>query len=930
MRTEVNNKTETLRSKNLPIPGEGDDRNFVEKILNTPQDTGFLGDLLDVLSRGQYASANITKTLTDDKDDSIGNVFLSGYKGLSGQDRTSYRDVLAQSGMEQGKLRSALGFAGDVLLDPTTYLTLGTGTAAKIGGKTVAKGLGKIIPKALGKEAIDKGGLKFMGASIIPGSVIEKGAEKAGLTKVGNALRDTKPVQVLGKALVPNFREAGTNKNVWNSFVDTKKGYQNSLSYAQNKAVEDAVGMAKGYTPAERTLATHAIQNPTVYRLADDKVKQLADSAKKSFNESSELEQSLGLLKTPRENYVPGIYPEKSKGILQGIIKKDGIRASIGSHGKQKKFDTLKDAMDAGLKPETDIAKLVGSRQVVSARATETQKFINETLDKFGTKVNAKNIDKIDPSMGVYLPKGSLAFFPSGTVPDEVLELVKGMSKDEMIEVPAGAIRSGMLVSKNVPVYALPKQIAGELNNFRKAVDDEGSKGILGAYDAVLNLWKGYATAVNPGFHIRNAQSNAFQTALSGGIKPLLSPLNHAKAAAVVASDTPILKNIAPAIGKVVKGANTVEVNGAKLTLPEVKELIKKEGVLNTGWINADIPNYIGKQLDQGISGKLSPQLLNPLSQKNALIQGGRAVGSGVENQARTFNFLSELKKTGDTKQAAKTVDKTLFDYRDVTPFEKIVLKRTIPFYTWLRKNVPLQAENIIRTPGKYAATNKALDSVRDLSEPVNEKNMPEYMDNPNWIRTPLKQDGNPMYWNSNLPLGDLEKINPSQIGKTIIGSLSPLIKAPLELQLNQNTFFGDEIEKYPGEMKKAPGYVPNLPEPVVKMLGAQYGVNKDEVKELQVPAKVRYLMSQVPFMENVSKSIEAKGDKKFNQLLSFLMGAKITPFDAKKEEMNALYKQRDALRDAFDKYQTQGILASDEELLKEKKKITKSNNPFK
>lgn len=917
MKTEVDNKTEILKSKFLPVPGEGDDRTWLERKLNTPQNSGFLGDVLDVISRGQYASANVAKTLTDNKSDSLKDVGKSALRGLSGNDRTSYRDVLEQSGMERGKLRSALGFAGDVLLDPTTYLTLGVGAGAKVGGKVAAKGLGKAIPKALGKEAIDRGGLKFMGASLIPGSAIKKGAEKTGLIKAGNLLRDSKPVQVLGKGLVPNFREAGTNKEAWSKFVDSKKGYQNSLSYAQEKAVEDAIKMAKGFTPVERTLATHGIQNPQVYRFLDPKVKGLADSARKTFDESSALEQSLGLLKTPRKDYVPGIYPDKAKGFLQGIIKKDGLKASIGSHAKAKKFETLQDAITAGLKPETDIAKLVGSRQIVSARATETQKFINETLATHGTKINAKNIDKLDPSMGVYLPKGSLAFFPAGTVPDEFLQLVKGMSKDDLIEIPAGALKNGMLVSKNVPVYSLPKQIAGELNNFKKAQTDEGSKGILGAYDAVLNLWKGYATAVNPGFHIRNAQSNVFQTGLSGGIKPLLNPMNSLKATGVMLSD----KNIPLAGGWL--GKKTIDVAGKKMTFPEVKELMKKEGVIGNGWFAKDIPNYIEKQLDAGIKGKLSPQLLNPLSQKNALIRGGRAVGSAVENQARSFNFLSELKKTGDVKQAAKTTNKTLFDYGDVTKFEKDYLKRIVPFYTWLRKNVPLQTENLARTPGKYAGTKKGLDAVRDLTPPIDEKNMPEYMDNPNWVKTPLQQNGNPMYLNTNLPLGDLEKLNPAQIGKTALGSLSPLLKAPLELQLNQNTFFGSKIEKFPGEMKAAPGYVPDLPPKVVKMLGAQYGVDKEGVSELQVPAKVRYLMSQVPFMENVSKSLNLTGDKKFNQLLSFLLGAKIAPFDAKKAEMNALYEQRDALRGAFDKYQTQGVLESDQDIADAKKKKT-------
>lgn len=925
MRTEVKNKTDLLRSKSLAIPGEGDDRNWLEKKLNTPQNKGFLGDTLDILTRGNYASANIAKSLTDNKKDSFRDILGAGYKGLSGQERVSYRDVLEQSGMKKGALRSTLGFAGDVLLDPTTYLTLGVGTGAKIGGKVAAKGLGKAIPKALGKEAIDRGGIKFMGASLIPGRVIEKGAEKAGIFKAGNLLRDSKAGQVLGKGLVPNFREAGTDKKTWESFVAIKKAYEKGLSYTQNKAVEDAIKMAKGFTQAERTQATHAIQDIKLYNAASPKIRSLADKARMSFFKSSNIEQDLGLLKNLAPNYVPGIYPEKAKGFLQGITNNQGLKATLGSHNKKKKFPTLQDAIKAGLRPETDIVKLVGTRQVTSARAVETQKFINETLAKFGTKINAKNIDKIDPSMGVYLPKGSLALFPSGTVPDEIVQLVKGMGKDDLIEIPARALKSGMLVSKNVPVYALPKQIATTLNNSKKATTDEGSKGILRAYDNVLNLWKAYATAVNPGFHARNAQSNVFQAGLASS-KSLLNPMNHINAAKTNMTNLPI-------VGQ--KIANqTIDIGGQKMKVGDVVELMKKEGVHNTGWIAKDIPNYIKDNLDAGLSNKLAPksiaQLLNPLSQKNALIRGGRAVGSSVENQGRSFGFLSALKNTGgDIKESAKIADKTFFDYGDVTKFEQDVLKRTIPFYTWMRKNVPLQAENIVRTPGKYSGVNKALDGVRDLSDPVDETNLPEYMNTPTWVKTPLKQSGKPMYWNSNLPYGDLEKLNPSKLGETALGSLAPTIKAPMEMYFNKNSFFGNEIERFPGEMKKAPGYVPDLPEPVVKMLGAQYGVGREGVKELQVPAKVRFMMSQVPFMENVSKSIDLKGEKKFNQLLSFLMGSKIAPFDMKKAEMNALYDQRDALRDAFDKYQTQGVLAPDEDLAEEKKKNKAYSNPF-
>ncbi|MHB1407855.1 MAG: hypothetical protein ACYCV0_20005, partial [Desulfitobacteriaceae bacterium] len=698
--TEIKNKEKVLDKYNIPNPSLQDDRNWLEKRLNTPQNTGFLGDVLDTLSRGQYASANIAKSLADDKKDSLADVLRAGGRGLTGQDRTSYSDVLGETGMKPGALRSTLGFVGDVLLDPTTYLTLGTGAAAKAGVTASAKGLGKVIPKALGKKAVDRGGVKFAGLSLLPQSAINKGAEALKLPQLAKAVRDTKPAQVLGKAFIPNFREAGTNKEVWDSFVDLKKGYQNSLSYGQRKAIDDAIKLGKGLTPEQRTLASHALQNPSIYAKAPRQVKNATDAARNALTASASVEQELGLLGELKPNYLPGIYPEKGKALLEGIRYNPSIRATIGKHAKQKKYDTLQEAIAAGLKPETDIAKLVGIREVASARAVETQKFVNDVLDNFGQKVKAKDINKLPEDVGVYLPKGSLKFFPQGTVPKEVLDLVEGMSSDELIELPAKVIKSGIGISKDVPVYALPRQVAKELNNFKKAAWDEGTKGIVKyGYDVPLNLWKGYATATNPGFHIRNALSNAFQTYLNNG-SSLLNPANHLKAAGVLASDVPGLKKITPWIDKkIVSGANSLTVNGQKLTLPEVKELMKKEGVLNQGYFDKDIGAQIGEELkDVGSKAvdNLNPKnllgkTLNPLSTSNILLKTGRAVGSGVENQARAFNFLTNLKQTGDAKKAAEITDKYLFDYGDLTDFEKNVAKRVIPFYTWMRKNIPLQ-----------------------------------------------------------------------------------------------------------------------------------------------------------------------------------------------------------------------------------------------
>lgn len=910
---EIENKKGVLLKNNIPIPSrQDDDRNIIERGLNTPQKTGFLGDALDVLSRGQYASANIAKSLVDNKEDSFGDVLGAGLRGLKGEDRTSYSDVLGEAGMEEGWGRSTLGFVGDVLLDPTTYLTLGYGAVAKVGGKAAAKGLGKALSKATGKEILDRGGLKFAGLSLVPQSVINKGAKAVGLPNLTEAVMKTKPVQTLGKAFVPNFREADTAKDIWEGYIDLKKGYKNNLDYAQNKAVENAIKLGKELTPKERELVTLGIQKPMLLKGQRKEVINAARTAKKLFNEIGQEEASLGLLKKPRKNYVPGIYPEKGKSLLEGIRYNPSIKATIGKHGKQKKFDTLQDAIDAGLKPETDIAKLTGARDVVSKRATTTQRFVDDVINNYGQKISINDINNLPENMGVYLPKGNLKFFPQGTVPQEVLDIIKGVSDDELIEITAGMFKKGVGVSKKVPVVALPRQIANDLNNFKKATMDEGTKGILKwAYDKPLSLWKAYATATNPGFHIRNASSNMFQTYLNNA-GAIINPMNQLRALGVSAVDAPV-------VGKKIENW-TIKAGDKKTSLKEANELMKKEGVINEGWFANEIPEHIEQKLQSGLR-KDVPQnlkevgqklnLLNPLSTNNLLIKGGRALGGGIENQSRALSFLGDLNRGLDTKQAAKNVDKYLYNYGDLTDFEKNVMRRIFPFYTWMRKNIPLQAEQLVKQPGKYAAVPKVTNAVENQSPEVDESYLPEYMQN--WVRTPVEQGDKPVYLNPNLPYGDIDKLNPLEVEKNAFGSLTPFAKAPIELMTNRNFFFESPIERYKGQMVNAPAYLPKLPEFAQDLTGARMIENPETgEEELKMPAKMRYLTKQVPFAENVSRAIEYEDDKLLNHLLSFLAGAKVAPYDIEKEKKNALYDERQTLRDLVDKMIEEGILPED------------------
>lgn len=109
------------------------------------------GRILDVLSRGNYASANMTKYFKEHEGQGIGDVadipgaFGAAWKGFSGKEKTTYSDVNRDMRTDNAANNAAVGvtsFVEDVLLDPTTYI-----------GAGAVKGAAKLGLKAFGKEA---------------------------------------------------------------------------------------------------------------------------------------------------------------------------------------------------------------------------------------------------------------------------------------------------------------------------------------------------------------------------------------------------------------------------------------------------------------------------------------------------------------------------------------------------------------------------------------------------------------------------------------------------------------------------------------------------------------------------------------------------------------------------------------------------------
>lgn len=254
---------------------------------------------------------------------------------------------------------------------------------------------------------------------------------------------------------------------------------------------------------------------------------------------------------------------------------------------------------------------------------------------------------------------------------------------------PAGATEFEL---PGVGLVAAHPEVAKEVKRATAAISQpETMREFQGLLGHLNSLWKGYATVPvigGFGFHMRNATGNVWNNFLAG----VKNPADYSRAT------------------RIQHALHKAEGDVAKLAAPDRKlvEMAQRHGVLNDGFFITELtdPRQAGGKLGRAATGNRVKRVthgLDPLSLDNYAIRSGRSIGSAVENNARLAHFVSKLRTLGSADEAARSVRKYLFDYGDLTDSER-GLKKVAAFYTFTRKNVPLQIAEMARQPGKFTA----------------------------------------------------------------------------------------------------------------------------------------------------------------------------------------------------------------------------------
>lgn len=393
-----------------------------------------------------------------------------------------------------------------------------------------------------------------------------------------------------------------------------------------------------------------------------------------------------------------------------------------------------------------------------------------------------------------------------GNFKDEFNKMYKNLSPDAVKAFDAYLIKNGFGKGKVIGMHKSAYQMLRNIDRAFVEVPD-----IIKNYDKFLNNWKSL-TLMTGGFHMRNFFGNMSNSYLVGmgaidqvryGGRASTELLTHRRVMAQIAEGTLDPKDLANQLTKADFDSYM-----------RVKDYFESgASQIHKGYRDLDM---VKKQVDDLADAGGAKGAYNKLVSANYKIS---ETMDDVQRYAlyswSTDKATAKLAKQGVTGDALiqqargmgiDDVHNALFDYSNLTSFEKDYMKRLFPFYTFMKNNLIFQAKNIVANPKYYARTGRAYKYYTEDMMGVNMEDMPSYMSDNMWLPIPAiikKGDGESIrFLKANLPVSDFTELveNPFKKGAT---SITAPIKIPLELGANTDFFTGGAIKKFPGEKSR-------------------------------------------------------------------------------------------------------------------------------
>jgi len=821
--------------------------------------------------------------------------------------------------------------------------------------KDALKGENKLTYTQLLKEAgfKDNFGTKatgfLLGTALDPATYIPAGKIIGKGMSIGRTIPGIKSVIGLGDNVLGAVQKAVG----WNKIADTglqnfdtlmRGGASGRTNYELSQMIKKyeplLTSMAK-INPDERLLVGKAIENKDLIEKLSPEARDLMDLIKNMFSET-------GIQK-------------KTAGTVKGLI---GENLTV-----KEATENLMDLISRG--------DLDNAKELYKIYKKEIQ------LPNFKNKkaVQAALAGKVPGLKGGWMVKEADDYLPhlftdefreysklSGKTPEEMIELMKGMSRRNIAKVETSRSLLGNIAEYNAQSRKLfngidmfesdinkiiPKYMYNSSKNnallelgseVLKLTDDSGKALIRSIGDkgkvpvgmvklTGLPFEKGYYTtpeiarqinAVN-GILTSDVQLNKFIKKFDKGMNiwkkmvtaysPTFTPNNliggelnmWTRNADSLSSDT--FSSVMDIVNK--NPIKIVAENGKKITGEKLYEIAQKSGAL-VGQISAE------DKLKRGVLAGIDDTISK--------------MGFNAEKIMRMQTMVSQFKKTGDVMDAVRETWKVHGNYNpeSMSTFERTILKRGIPFINWAKTNIPFQISSLYNRTGKYAQIARVQN---EMVSPEERETLPKYLRNQILLPGKSNADGTKSYRSIGVPLADLNKVDPMHPVKSFqeifLNQANPFLKAPLELAFNKNLFYDQQIvdKSVPPNMQKAtaPELIARLAEKV-PAIGKAIGYQKTstvsditgkEKTKKEMNATLAYIINQlggpIGKYANLPKSIEkekiTEGGSIWPIMSSIFNPIKVNQFDPKEQEYYSQKEEEERLQNMINFLIQRGLI---------------------
>jgi len=267
------------------------------------------------------------------------------------------------------------------------------------------------------------------------------------------------------------------------------------------------------------------------------------------------------------------------------------------------------------------------------------------------------------------------------------------------------------------------------------------------------------------------------------------------------------------------KLAQYLDLGKWKGTVGEFITEMQGHGILGSGLVRQDL-ELMGEDALRNIPGHTEGNFIKAFRKKvtdNGFMEYGGKIIEGVDDHVKLSGVLAHLKSGKDLEEAVAAVKPWIYDPRrvDMSNFERDVLRRFIPMYTFTKQSSKIALQAFLAKPATSTWMEKVRTNIKAASgmdELQFNTFMPEFIRDNMGVPTEKTEDGFKVkMFGSMLPSSDVIKLAQA-MADTVKGEgkggvldfmgekLTPFVKVPLEKVMNRSFFTQGKIERYAGE----------------------------------------------------------------------------------------------------------------------------------